>query len=225
MAFLVSLRHNARGSHVREIQTLLNQHGAHLTVDGIFGPNTDAAVRAFQASHGLTVDGIVGSKTLAALKGGNTPPLSPPSSGSASVQGILNRARSQLGVGENPAGSNRTQYGAWYGMDGQPWCAMFVSWVFYHEGMPLSFTTSKGFAYCAYGVKGFKEQGRWHTSNPQPGDVVFFNWDGGRVDHVGIVEAVNGDGSITTLEGNTDNNRVESRRRSSKIVGYGRPKF
>ena len=71
MAFLVSLRHNARGSHVREIQTLLNQRGAHLTVDGIFGPKTDAAVRAFQASHGLTVDGIVGSKTLAALKGGN----------------------------------------------------------------------------------------------------------------------------------------------------------
>lgn len=224
MAFLVSIHHNSRGSHVHEIQTLLNQHGAHLTVDGIFGPNTDAAVRAFQVSRGLAVDGIVGPNTLAALKG-NTPPISPPPAGSASVQGTLNRARSQLGIGENPAGSNRTEYGAWYGMDGQPWCAMFVSWVFYHEGMPLSFTTSKGFAFCPYGVAGFKAQGRWHTSNPRPGDVVFFNWDGGRVDHVGIVESVNGDGSITTIEGNTNNNRVERRGRSGNIAGYGRPNF
>jgi surface antigen len=54
---------------------------------------------------------------------------------------------------------------------------------------------------------------------------VFFNWDGGRVDHVGIVESVNGDGSIYTIEGNTSNNIVERRHRKSMIAGYGRPHY
>lgn len=38
-----------------------------VTPDGIFGPNTESAVKAYQAAHGLTVDGIVGGKTKASL--------------------------------------------------------------------------------------------------------------------------------------------------------------
>lgn len=141
-----------------------------------------------------------------------------------SVARILNRAKQEIGYRES--GINRTKFGAWYGsgMNGQPWCAMFVSWVFYHEGLPLAFTTSKGFSYTPSGAAKFKQQGRWHTSSPRPGDVVFFNFGGGRINHVGIVEAVNGDGSITTIEGNTSD-MVKRMRRRSNIVGYGRPNY
>ena len=52
---------------VKTLQYLLRAHGHNLIVDGIFGPNTDAAVRAFQQQHGLAVDGIAGPQTLAAL--------------------------------------------------------------------------------------------------------------------------------------------------------------
>jgi hypothetical protein len=52
---------------VKTLQYLLRARGHNLTVDGIFGPNTDAAVRAFQQQKGLAVDGIVGPNTWSAL--------------------------------------------------------------------------------------------------------------------------------------------------------------
>jgi peptidoglycan hydrolase-like protein with peptidoglycan-binding domain len=55
------------GENVRSVQYLLNAHGSNLAVDGDFGPKTDAAVRAFQADHGLGVDGIVGDQTWPVL--------------------------------------------------------------------------------------------------------------------------------------------------------------
>jgi hypothetical protein len=54
---------------VTTVQHLLNTQGfSPGKTDGLYGPKTDAAVRAFQQANGLKVDGIVGPKTLAALK-------------------------------------------------------------------------------------------------------------------------------------------------------------
>jgi peptidoglycan hydrolase-like protein with peptidoglycan-binding domain len=55
------------GAAVQTLQTRLNVWGANLTVDGDFGPDTLAAVKAFQTEQKLTVDGIVGPLTWAAL--------------------------------------------------------------------------------------------------------------------------------------------------------------
>lgn len=62
------LRRGTQGANVGNIQNLLAQGGYNVgSVDGIFGPKTQAAVTAFQRANGLTPDGIIGSKTMAAL--------------------------------------------------------------------------------------------------------------------------------------------------------------
>ena len=61
------VRQGDRNHPVRTLQRLLRQHGHTVVVDGIFGPKTDAAVRAFQTAAHLTVDGIVGPQTWGAL--------------------------------------------------------------------------------------------------------------------------------------------------------------
>ena len=61
------LRKGDRGDDIKLLQHRLNLLGWQLTEDGIWGVQTDSAVRGYQYRAGLTVDGIVGAKTRAAL--------------------------------------------------------------------------------------------------------------------------------------------------------------
>ena len=54
----------ARGDAVKQIQSIVG-----VNPDGVFGPKTQAAVKAWQQQHGLVADGVVGPKTLAAMRG------------------------------------------------------------------------------------------------------------------------------------------------------------
>src|SRR5919112_6330677 len=63
----VELREGDTGTRVAQLQQLLG-----VDADGIFGEQTAAAVRAFQARAGLTADGVVGAATWRALLGGGT---------------------------------------------------------------------------------------------------------------------------------------------------------
>lgn len=63
-----NLRKGSRGSEVKQLQQLLTSKGFNTKgIDGIFGNNTDKAVRSFQKSKKLTADGIVGPNTRKAL--------------------------------------------------------------------------------------------------------------------------------------------------------------
>lgn len=61
------------GPAVEQIQSYLISKGFTITMDGRFGPATDAAVREFQTSSGLDADGIVGPMTWMALQSDDIP--------------------------------------------------------------------------------------------------------------------------------------------------------
>ena len=59
--------YGSTGSAVSQLQTVLNQHGYDLAVDGIFGEKTQAAVRDYQKKNNLKLDGIAGKETWGSL--------------------------------------------------------------------------------------------------------------------------------------------------------------
>ncbi|NHL37321.1 LysM peptidoglycan-binding domain-containing protein [Clostridium botulinum] len=62
------LKKGDRGSDVRKIQAVLQKIGYDVgPIDGIFGSNTEEAVKRFQLNNGLVVDGIIGPKTYELL--------------------------------------------------------------------------------------------------------------------------------------------------------------
>ena len=125
-----------------------------------------------------------------------------------SRQDVLNKAQSQVGTFESPPNSNKTPYGLWYtpSLNGQKWCAMFVSWVFHHAGHPLgNVQTKNGIHHCQSAHNYYKEKGRL-TADPQPGDIVIYDWEGnGHADHIGIFIRWTSTGrtAIEAYEGNT----------------------
>lgn len=141
---------------------------------------------------------------------------------------LLNIAAGELGVTEAPSGSNNVKYGAWFGLNGYPWCMMFVQWCFARAGVTLPARTAS----CTVLMNYAKKAGMWVTGGYQPGDVVIYDWGGDKVpDHCGIVESASGS-SVTAIEGNTavgnDSNGGEVMRRTrtvSQIMGAVRPEF
>ena len=69
---MATLSYGSKGSDVSNLQQLLNSKGYNLSVDGIFGDKTLAAVKSWQQKNGYTVDGLVGPNTLRRLGGGAT---------------------------------------------------------------------------------------------------------------------------------------------------------
>ena len=104
-----------------------------------------------------------------------------------SRQTIINVAAAEVGTKESPPDSNLTKYGAWFGLNGEKWCAIFVSWVYAHAGYPLGdIDTNRGYSSCQSGYEHWKLTGEL-TDDPQMGDIVLFDWDGdGHCDHTGI---------------------------------------
>ena len=122
------------------------------------------------------------------------------------MKDILDRAKFELGYTEK--NDNETKYGAWYGINGQPWCAIFVSWCYHKAGLvdKVAAETKKGFASCDAGLKWFAKKGKIvPVGEAKEGDIVFFQFDNdAQPDHVGIVaKNMKRLKALRTIEGNT----------------------
>ena len=149
--------------------------------------------------------------------------LAPATSAHASVASrMVSIARSELekGVREIPDGSNRGTRIRMYGGSTSPrfypapWCAYFVSWVSRSAGNPLG-PAGQGFGYVPY-IKAWAVRTKRWKKAPRSGDLVMFP------QHVGMVERVYKNGTLTTIEGNSSNRVARRWRRWGEASGYVR---
>ena len=126
------------------------------------------------------------------------------------VEAVLAVAAKEVGTKDGP--NNQTKYGAWYGLDHNPWCAMFVSWVFNSANcLPLIAQTPKGYASCSAFEAWAKTKGLVvDKSLIQPGDILLFDFSGkGVAEHTGIAISYDKNSHlVSSYEGNTGPDHV-----------------
>jgi hypothetical protein len=143
---------------------------------------------------------------------------------------VLEIARKEIGYQET--GNNDTKYGKWYGLNNQPWCYIFVSWVLVQAGMIIQKCAS-----CPEGLNYYKKECRLFD-NPKPGDLAFFQFNKNLPypQHIGFVEKVNTNGTFYSIEGNTSPSSTNGSqdqgdgvygklRKVSDCMGFGRPEY
>jgi hypothetical protein len=145
---------------------------------------------------------------------------------------IIKVAEGELHYKEEPAGSNHTKFGEWFNLDRLPWCAMFVSWVFWKANKPLPrIDTYKGFSSCPNGLKYWKEND-CITVDPAPGDIVLYDWNSdSKADHTGIFkEWVERGKTFLAIEGNTSPTNASNggevlimKRKVSQVAAFVNP--
>lgn len=151
------------------------------------------------------------------------------------AQKVIDLAKSQIGVKEQPADSNTVKYntayygkvvkGRWY-----PWCCVFIWWLFNQLGASELFNGGKKTASCSALYNYYKKKGQ-AVSTPKPGDLVFFKFNKKTIQHIGICVSSTAT-TITTIDGNTgvgneaNGGAVMQRTRSkSNVYGYARPAY
>lgn len=221
------------GPNVRETGIAGVQRQQHLDATGWVGEKTFNTLRSIRIPDDLPHAGEPAMDALAVVLvdeawfrfGGHEPD---PRAGTVR-QAALTRAVSQLGVTEQPPGSNIVEYSDWYGMVG-PWCAMFVSWSYELGAADTgrdspAFVRGERYAYCPYIVADARANryGLTTTDDPVAGDLCVYDFQGDTVsDHVGIFEKWTGGRTFDAIEGNTS---VDSDSNGGAVMRRSRDAF
>jgi hypothetical protein len=203
----------AKGAQVKRLQLLLCAVRQYTKVDGVFGPATDAAVRAFQAGHGLRVDGVVGPRTWAALALAitGTPktdrgPVLPDAQQQSVAQAMLRIALGEMAAGAREIGGNnmgpwvKKYTGGHEGLEWQ-WCAAFATWCYQQacKGLKLKPALVERLNCTRLHAEA---KGKGLLAAPAPGCIFLLKGKKGGYVHAGLVREVSRD-YIRTVEGNT----------------------
>ena len=125
----------------------------------------------------------------------------------AQAAAVIAAAKSQVNYKEGA--NNDSKFGAWYGMNHQSWCAMFVTWCF---SQAKALPALEKFAYCPALESWAHSKGMIvPIAQAQAGDVLLFDWNhSGVAQHVGIATGPVDPHTrlIPTIEGNTGPDHV-----------------
>lgn len=239
MSQVKSLRTGDSGKEVSELQQKLVEAGESVDAfelnNGIFNFSTKEAVISFQSRHvdalgkPLTHDGIVGPATDWALDhpGRGAPAYTSTgwvydaSKVEPTVVSVVSAAVSDLGLAEDPDGSNDGAGLKKFKTYGRPWCALAVSHWYenFKGGIPFG-TQAAVISIYAWGKKNNKVLVAGQPA--LPGDVIIILRQGGH-GHTGIVVNNLDNGLLCTVEGNASNAVRGCVRKQSDLAGVVRP--
>jgi hypothetical protein len=212
------------GPDVEHAQRLLKRHGDyHDKIDGEFGPFSAQASYRAQFRLGYARPGQGFGTPLEKLLTGQAQPTAAMKKLAAKRKreeakrsGLRRKAlremRKLIGIKENPLGSNKSKVGEWYGVNDE-WCAMGVTMAYVKAGS-TGFVRGSRWAYVPYLVSAARagQHGLTVTTDPKPGDLVCFDFDGtnfsGSGNHIGMFEKRTGPTTFQTIEAN-HNDRCE----------------
>ncbi|MFP5364212.1 MAG: CHAP domain-containing protein [Thermoleophilia bacterium] len=186
---------------------------------GLVPPALAAPPAAAPAQTGASFSALLQSAGAAPAQA--AAPALPAGSGGA---GVLAAVQREVGVAEQPPGSNDSPRIAQYrqataGSGVGPWCAYFTSWAAREAGMPLG-DNGQGFGSVDALYAWAQGAGRAVPNGagvvPRPGDLIV--WD----EHIGVVESVLPDGSVQTIEGNSSDQVARRTHPAGSALGYVR---
>jgi uncharacterized protein (TIGR02594 family) len=176
-------KYKEKSENVKAVQTALNTKGFKLTVDGIYGPVTKAAISKFQKANKLTGSGNLGPQTIALLniklKVVEPIKLVIPNASKEFSKKFLVGASNELGVKEAAGAANNPRVVEYHKFstkankqgwgDSAPWCSSFVCFIVENFGAIES--TNNGLA---RSWEKWVEGKKIDLMKGLPGDIVVF---------------------------------------------------
>lgn len=222
----------ASGDRVKVAQKALKDKGYYVgAIDGQFGPKSVEATKRAKYWLGYSnksISGAFGQHLYDLLIGKRRPNLAmkvrikhreEKKKKNILTGGLYKKALTlathYIGVKENPVDSNLQEFGAWYGINGVPWCAIFQSFILTHCGRPFHYSYVPFVVADARAGKNgmrvitYSEIAAAHKAGHPV--LACYDWNkDGTADHIGMVDSIIDSATFYAVEGNTGDENLSN---------------